>query len=115
MRRIRRTLAGVATAIAAPGCTDFVKGCPDDLRLATEPAAVTLRVGAEVVARASALGCGGTRRLDETWRWRAEDTLVVRVDSVSGAIKGRLPGVTFVVPAGSRYGQGIPVHVTVIP
>ena len=88
--------------------------CPADLRMRVTPAERTIAVGESFTATAEALGCGGTRRLEETWTWGTEDTAVVTVESTSGRITGRAPGAAFVGVRGQRYGSlGAGVRVTV--
>jgi hypothetical protein len=117
-RRMRSTFRACSAgalllSLAAGGCSDFVVGCPDDLQFRTTPTTRTIRVGEAFTASAEARGCGGTKRLDDVWTWRAADSVVVRVDSLAGRITGRAPGMTFVTPTGRRYGSGVPVAVTV--
>ncbi len=112
---IARRVALGLMAIAAVGCSDPVvaRNCPSDLRMGTTPVTRTLRVGEAFTATASALGCGGTEQLQESWTWRADDAAVVTVDSLSGRITGRASGSARVTPTGRRYGPGVPVTVTV--
>jgi hypothetical protein len=106
--------AASAATLAACRAEPAVESCTDDLVLGVSPAERTIRVGETFTADAGALGCGGRHRLTDSWTWRAADSAVVGVDSVSGAITGRAVGETTVSPTGRKYGRNGDVRVTVV-
>ena len=70
------------------------KVCPTDLRWTVSPSAAELTVGESITARAEALGCGGTERLEEEMRWSSEDSAVAVVDRTTGRVTAQAPGHT---------------------
>ena len=99
----RGTLLLVTGAAGVLGCREATV-CPSDLRVRVTPAERTVAIGESFTPSAEALGCGGTERLPETWRWATADTGVVAVDSLTGRTTGRAPGVAFVRARGRTYG-----------
>ena len=95
-----------ACSIVGPDCTD-------ELRISIAPTARTIAVAESFTPSVRLASCGGRERLSDTFRWRASDTLVVRVDSVTGRITGRSPGVVRVEVSGQRYGPLGSVEATV--
>ena len=112
-RRAVPLLAAVCMASGALGCRESTI-CPEDLQVRVTPVERTIAVGESFTPSAQAFGCGGTRRLSDTWTWDTEDTEVVTVDPPSGRTTGRAPGTACVRARGEKYGVlGAGVHVTV--
>lgn len=72
--------------------------CTDELGMHPDPAERTIRPGESFVARLELSTCGGSKRWRPTVIWRAADTTVVIVDSLSGRVTGRAAGQTYLVP-----------------
>ena len=80
-------------AVLGTGCDVLGPSvCPADLRWSVSPREADLTVGESVIARAEALGCGGTERLEEEMRWTSTDPTVATVNEVTGRITARGAG-----------------------
>jgi uncharacterized protein YjdB len=91
----RKVTGAVVLVVALTGCRG-ISGCDTTIPITVTPRAKVLRVGESFTATAVAEECGAVRR-DLTWRWRAEDTTVVRVNASSGQIVGVSVGTTRVI------------------
>ena len=78
--------------------------CTRELRTTITPASAILRVGESVTPSFELSTCGGRQQLTDVFRWRSLDSLVVRVDSLSGRATAVAPGRTYVVVSGAFYG-----------
>jgi hypothetical protein len=87
--------------------------CTLELRVHITPTERTLTVGESFTPTISLSTCGGRIPVEDTFRWRANDTTVVQIDSVSGLTTGRRSGATWILVSGARHnGLGI-ISVTV--
>jgi hypothetical protein len=109
MRRYRLpvTLAVLVGGLVACNSAPIFGGCTDDLRTRVDPPSRSLTVGESYVGVASAWGCSGSKRLSDKWRYFVVDTTVARVDSVTGRVTARAPGVTDVGARGAVYGDAL--------
>jgi hypothetical protein len=94
--------------------------CTDELGMRPDPAERTIRPGESFVAGLELSSCGGRKRWRPVVIWRAEDTLVVTVDSLSGRVTGRAAGQTYLVavePSASGGGEVpyVGTHIIVRP
>ena len=92
------------------------ESCQADLQWRLTPTAAILRVGQSVVVKAEALGCGGTKPLEEDMRWTSQDTAIADVEERSGKVTARAVGETTIIGEDlGKYGIGpftVPVTVT---
>jgi hypothetical protein len=119
MRPSRRiSLLALAASLVVAACDPlFFAGCTDELGMRTEPADPVVDPGESFVATIELTTCGGRKQWRPTVLWRALDTTVVRVDSLTGRVTARASGVTDVIPS-ERRGDGsrvdyLPVRVRV--
>ena len=98
----RRAIALTTVLVAAAAAcrdTPTVEICPSDLRYSVQPDSRTLSIGESLTPQVTALGCYGTKVLETPrWIWRSSDTLVLRVDSLSGTATARGTGTARVYP-----------------
>ena len=87
--------------------------CTMELRINLTPTERTLIIGESFTPSIKLSTCGGRLQVEDTFRWRANDTTVVRVDSVSGMTTGKRAGTTFVLVKGTRHGNLGIIPVTV--
>ena len=114
------SLAALAAGLAALGCGVVTEvNCTDELGMDVRPVDPIVRPGQAVVATIELTTCGGRKRWRPTVVWRAADTLVVTVDSITGRVTGRAIGATQVTPFERRADGGeswyTPVRVRVEP
>lgn len=113
-----RSAAGAVTGAVLiatlAGCGVVPTTCSDDLRVTLTPRERAVAVGESFTPTVALYGCGGTRRLADTFTWAAQDTAVARVEAGTGRTTGRAPGETLVVPTGARYGATGAIQVTVL-
>jgi hypothetical protein len=95
-------------SVVAPG----VFACTDDLTYRMSPTAQTIAVGESFTPQAEFRGCGGSKPLDDEFSWSSSDTLIVRVEALTGRVTGRAAGSAIVEARGSRYGR-LPLGVSV--
>jgi hypothetical protein len=110
--RCRAALAAVAVlaAAAAAACNDVTGDCTDELRINLQPRDPTIAPGESFTAMIELSTCAGRERWRPEVVWRAQDTTVVRVDSLTGRVTGRAIGETQVVPVERRAGGGETQH-----
>ena len=85
-------LAALAVVTMCSSCTLLTTDCASDLRITPEPADTSLVVGQRFTADVHLYECHGQKELNAVLRWSAEDSTVVRVDSISGVVTARAPG-----------------------
>ena len=105
----------IVLVLATLSCSNPAEVCTAELRVRVTPASLDLSVGESTCVTVALSTCGGSKKLSDTFSWSAQDTTIVRVDTATSRITGRLPGSTFVTGAGKVYGQVAYVPVTVIP
>jgi hypothetical protein len=100
------SLAGCVQGFTTTACTT-------ELGIHFAPIDTVIAVGSSFTATVSLTTCGGREQVPDTVLWRAQDTVVVAVDSVAGRVTGRSTGHTSVFATGRRNGPlgGIPVIV----
>jgi len=114
------SLLALAPGLIVAACNPFTVGnCTDELGMRVQPVDPVVRPGESFVATLELTSCGGRKRWRPTVVWRAADTLVVRVDSLTGRVTGRGIGATEVMPS-ERRADGyevsyVPVRVRVQP
>jgi Bacterial Ig-like domain (group 2) len=108
---MRRLLVVLPCAVLA-SCVGL-GDCTDELGISIKPTASTLAVGQTVSPTVRLSSCGGREHFTDAFTWRTADSAVVAVDSLSGRISARAPGVAHVEVRGARYGQLGEVVVTV--
>jgi len=97
-------------------CRDSsVTGCTRELIVALHPRDTTITVGESFTASVGLATCGGRFAVSDTFVWRAQDSLIVAVDSAIGRITGRSPGETWVEVIGNDVGAVDACHVVVSP
>jgi hypothetical protein len=108
-----RSAAVAVFAALVSGCSVVAPfACTDDLTYRMSPTAQTIAVGASFTPQAEFRGCGGNKHLDDEFSWSSSDTLVVRVEPLTGQVTGRAAGFAMVEARGARYGH-LPLGVSV--
>ena len=83
--------------------------CTMELTPVLTPTTQTLAVGASFTPFIRLFGCGGRLEVTDTFHWSANDSTVVRVDSLGGTTTGLRPGQASVLVRGTRYGGSLGV------
>jgi hypothetical protein len=78
--------------------------CTMELIPVYTPPAQTLAVGESFTPSLRATGCGGHLSYTDIYRWRASDSTIIRVDSLSGVTTGLRPGLALLLATGARFG-----------
>lgn len=100
LRRLGLVAAtSVVTGLVACG-EDPILVCTMELKPGIASAPATVRVGETATIRAQATSCGGTVIVPMTWRYSVEDSVVARIDSMSGLLTAKAAGATRVRAAG---------------
>lgn len=103
----------VAMGILACGCRVTGVGCDATLMTSVQPTDTTIAVGQSFTARMTELTCRGTKAVTEEFSFASSDTTVAAVDSVSGIVRARAPGMaTVTISASVTHSRGT-VHVQV--
>jgi hypothetical protein len=87
--------------------------CTMELVPVYTPPAQTLAVGESFTPSLRATGCDGHLSYVDIYRWRASDTTIIRVDSLSGMTTGLRPGLALLLATGTRFGPLGWMNVTV--
>lgn len=88
-------LSGVA--LAAAGCakdapTGFGADCTDEVHVSATPGDTTLTVGQQYTAHVALSTCGGKFPITAALTWSAGDSVVAKVDAVTGVVTALSPG-----------------------
>jgi hypothetical protein len=79
--------------------------CTAELMIQLSETARTIAVGERFTPWVRLYGCGGRKRVTDTFTWRAEDPRVVAVDAVRGTVTGLAPGRTLVAVRRTAHGE----------
>lgn len=99
-----RHLALVALCACAPVTESQDVACPDTIKVVFRSPSLSLKIGDTVTPSIRVYECAGAREVTVATRWRALDTTIVRVDSLSGKVTGLLAGETYVIAKSAAYG-----------
>jgi hypothetical protein len=110
--RITALLLIGASALASAACL-HPTGCDAVLVRSYHPVDTTIRVGQGFRPDVNLSTCGGTKPLTDALRYSADDTTILRVDSLSGTMTGRAAGRTIATVIGLRYGTVARIGITV--
>jgi len=105
------TLSAVFT-LAGSACL-HPTGCDADLRISYSPVDTTLRIGQSFRPNVRLTTCGGTEQVTEALRYAADDTTIVRVDSLSGTMTARGVGHTNASVTSANNGTVARIGITV--
>jgi hypothetical protein len=100
-----------STLVLSLSCTESTV-CTADLRIGVAPD-TTVATGSQFQARATILGCGGTKVLSDVLTWLSSDVSIAAVGLQSGTVLGVRPGVAAITASGKTYGFIGALHVTV--
>jgi hypothetical protein len=101
-----------ARGLVADSLEIFV-ACTTELQIVARPAADTLAVGESFTPSISLWTCLGQIQVQDTFRWSALDTALIKVDSITGQTTGLKPGSTGVLVRGLKNGPLAEVSVFV--
>ena len=88
--------------------------CTAELHVEITPSDTTIRAGETFTSAASLSTCGRHVPVADVFTWRARDARILAVDSATGAVRGRSPGVTWVDLTARRHGALGAVRVSVV-
>lgn len=114
MRIVRGTPAFLvgAAALLSAACL-HPTGCDADLAVSFSPTDTTIAIGQSFRPRVRLATCGESKALSDTLRYSVDDSMIVRVDSVSGIMTGRAIGQTTATVTGAIYHVVARIAITV--
>ena len=102
--RILLRSSALALPLVLAACSETSPtACTSELRVSLAPVDTAIVVGQSFTASVALSSCGGRQHLSDSVVWRADDTLVVVVNSTVGRVTGRAPGQTLVEATGHTY------------